>query len=194
MTGYRKAWLGVAALLSVLATVGPAGAQLADENLLQPLPRDFAIGFRTTHGEMVMTEAVPVGETVQAWTRMITTQMFRGRRDMQTAPFLSGIGRQWLAACAGSVAPVIHTGDANGYVVSMMLLTCPLNPATGKPETTLFRAIKGADSFYVVQYAYRSIPTPERIEAAAHYLGGVNVCDTRTAAHPCRDMQGFKAQ
>jgi len=78
----------------------------------------------------------------------------------------------------------------------MLLLRCPLNPASGKPEVTLFRAIKGTDSFYLVQRATRYEPTAEQIGQTAKYLASVNVCDTRAAEHPCPDMkaQGFTKQ
>ena len=177
-----------------LAAVGmafPAFAQFHDENLRQALPPGFKIGFQTQRGPMTMTEAVPDGENVEDWSRMITTQVFLGRKGQDPSAFLSGMTGQWQAACPGSSGSDMRNSHANGYLVSMVLLRCPLNPATGKPEAAFFRAIAGADSFYLIQYAYRAIPTPDQIKAAAQYLGTVNVCDTRTPDHPCMDMKGF---
>jgi len=139
-------------------------------------------------------EAVPEGETVKDWSEMITTQVFLGRKGADPAAFLSGVRRKWLADCPGSVEPTIHAGNANGYSVSMMLIGCPLNPATGKPEAALMRGIAGADSFYLMQFAWRSAPTQDQITKAAHYLGTVNVCDTRNPDHPCIDLKGFSPQ
>jgi hypothetical protein len=108
--------------------------------------------------------------------------------------FLSGLRSQWLAACPGSVEPTIRTGHANGYPVSMVLLECPLNPATGKPEVALVRGISGADSFYLIQFAWRAAPTQDQLNTATRYLGTVNACDTRTPDHPCIDLKGFSPQ
>jgi hypothetical protein len=183
--------------LVALATSGatsPAIAQFADENLRQVLPQGFKIGFKSERPGLAMTEAVPDGETVKDWSEMITTQVFLGRKGADPSAFLSGIRSQWLAACPGSVEPTIRAGDANGYAVSMVLLECALNPATGKPEVALLRGISGADSFYLIQFAWRAAPTQSQINTATHYLGTVNACDTRTPDHPCIDLKGFSPQ
>ena len=60
-----------------------------------------------------------------------------------------------------------------------------VNPQTGKPETAIFKAIKGADSFYSVQRAVRALPNAEQTVRLTQYLAEVSVCDTRTPAHPC---------
>jgi hypothetical protein len=183
-----------AAALAASAATSPAKAQFGDENLRQVLPQGFKIGFKSESPGLAMTEDVPDGETVKNWSEMITTQVFHGSRSADPSAFLSGVRGLWLAACPGSVEPTIHTGNANGYAVSMMLLGCPLNPATGKPEVALVRGISGADSFYMIQFAWRGAPTQDQINAATRYLGTVNACDTRTPDHPCIDLKGFVPQ
>ena len=164
-------------------------AQLKNENLLELMPSGFKVGYQTSHDGMNMQEWVPEGETVENWSEMVTTQIFLGRKNLDTAQFLNAIGQRWLKDCAGSKPDTIHTGNANGYPVSMLLLQCPLNPQTGKPEVTLFRAIKGNDSFYIVQRAVRSVPTKDQLAKMAQFLGSVNVCDTRAPEHPCPDVK-----
>jgi len=187
----RETLMCAALVLAGLAWTPVARAQFNDENLRQVLPPGFKIGFKSERPGLTMTEDVPDGQTVKDWSEMITTQVFLGRKSADPSAFLSGVRSRWLAACPGSVEPTIHTGNANGYPVSMMLLGCPLNPATGKPEVALMRGIAGADSFYLIQYAWRSAPTQEQVNAATRYLGTVNACDTRTPAHPCADLKGF---
>jgi hypothetical protein len=53
--------------------------------------------------------------------------------------------------CPGTTAQGVFTGQVNGYVVSMLVLKCPKNPGTWKPETTAFRVIKGNDALYSVR-------------------------------------------
>jgi hypothetical protein len=67
----------------------------------------------------------------------------------------------------------------------MLVLRCPNNPRTGRPETTAFRIIRGEDALYDVQYAWRSVPSDEAVEAAMKILGQFTVCDSRRVEHPC---------
>jgi hypothetical protein len=181
--------LMLACFLCVFSLSPSAWAQLKNENLLEQMPSGFKIGYQASHDGMNMQEWVPEGETVENWSEMVTTQIFLGRKDLDTAQFLNFIGQKWLKDCTGSAPNAIHTGNANGYPVSMLLLQCPLNLQSGKPETTLFRAIKGGDSFYIVQRSARSIPSKELIAKMAQFLGTVNVCDTRSPEHPCLDLK-----
>jgi hypothetical protein len=64
-----------------------------------------------------------------------------------------------------------------------------LNQATGKPEKTWFKAIKGNDSFYVVQKAFKFDPSKEQIAQWMQYFRSVAVCDTRLADRPCPKLE-----
>jgi hypothetical protein len=115
---------------------------------------------------------------------MATVQVFR-HATVDAATFLLGIGKRWFSDCPGSSAKGIFTGQVNSYVVSMLLLRCPKNPSTGKPETTAFRVIKGNDALYTVQRAFRADLSDKDLDEAMHALGKVTVCDTRSPDHPC---------
>ena len=116
---------------------------------------------------------------------MVTVQVFLSRKDLQPAPFLGAMQQQWAGSCKGSSATAIATGKVNGYDAASVLLRCPLLASTGKPETTMLTAIKGNDSFYVVQRAVRSVPTPERFETMKKYIESVSVCDSRLPTRAC---------
>lgn len=131
-----------------------------------------------------MTEFVPAGQTVEDWTEMLTVQVFR-HATVDAPSFLRAVGTRYMEACPGTTAKGIFTGHVNGYVVSMLLLKCPQNPATRKPETTAFRVIKGNDALYSVQHAWRAVPSDQDVDRAMHDLAKVTVCDTRAADHPC---------
>ena len=172
-------------VLSLLLLAAPASAQLKDENLLVALPTGFKVGFQTSKNGMNMQELVPAGETVENWTEMVTVQIFMGRRDLDPVRFLATIQQQWLGACKGSTPARIASVPVNAYVGATMQLSCPLNPESGKPETTMFKAVRGTDSFYSVQRAVRGTPSAEQTARMTQYLDHVSVCDTRTPAHPC---------
>jgi hypothetical protein len=61
--------------------------------------------------------------------------------------------------------------------------------ATSRPETTMFRAIKGKGSLYLVQRAIRSVGTPDEVERMTRYLGEVSVCEAGSPDHPCPGLK-----
>jgi hypothetical protein len=179
--------LWLAPLLCLVAAA--SHGQLKGENLLVNMPTGFKVGFQDSRNGVKLVEWVPVNETVQNWTEMVTVQIFSKRSDIDPALFLRKVEENWLSACKGSTPVPTVTGKANGYDVSMVLLHCPLLPSTGKPETTMFRAIRGTDSFYLVQRAVRSVASPEQLDRMKQYLGAANVCDAASPAHPCPALQ-----
>lgn len=171
-------------LVAWWVTTASGQSSLEAENLLVSPPRDFKIGYQSNRDRRSLTEFVPTGETVEDWTQMLTVQVFRGA-TVEAATFLQGVGTRYMNDCPGTTAKGIFTGHVNDYVVSMLVLKCPLNPHTGKPETTAFRVIKGNDALYSVQYAWRAVPSDQDLDAAMHVLAKVSVCDTRGSSHPC---------
>jgi hypothetical protein len=163
------------------------------EILLVSPPKDFQVGFSAPHGNGSIAEYVPVGQTVDDWSEMLTVQYWR-HATVDPATFLQGVAGRYANHCPGTGVDKagIHTGPVNGYVASMMLLRCPNNPATGKPDTTAFRVIKGNDALYSVQYAWPSVPSDEKIKYAMQYLAQVIVCDPRTQDHPCPALDPLK--
>jgi hypothetical protein len=160
---------------------------LQAENLLVAQPAGFKVGYQANKDDTAISEWVPEGQSVDAWTEMLTVQVYRGAK-VDPATFLQGVGDKWTHACPGSTGKGIFTGQTNGYVVSMLVLRCPKNLTTGKPETTAFRVIKGGDALYSVQRAFRSEPTDAELDDVMHYLAKVSVCDTRAPDHPCPSL------
>jgi hypothetical protein len=165
-------------------TSQPNKEKLIDENLLVALPDGFKIDFQQRAGDMLISEMVPVEQSVNDWTEMVTVQVFH---DLKTTPerFKARVDKEGPAACAGIESHPVAQGDENGYPYMVWLQSCPLNKATGKPEITWFKAIAGNDSFYVVQLAFKAWPSKEQVTSWMHYLGGVKVCDTRLPGRAC---------
>lgn len=164
-------------------------AELTNENLLQNLPKGYKIDFQTKQGNMIITEMVPQAETVENWTEMVTTQIFLGMKSATPEQFQASVAKSWLAACKGGEAAPITKGEENGYAFSIWLQTCPLNPSTGKPEKTWFKAIKGNDSFYVVQKAFKFDPSEDQVTQWMRYFRSVMVCDSRAADRACPKLE-----
>ena len=160
-------------------------SDLQNENLIQTLPEGYKVDFQGEQGNMTITEMVPQSETVENWTEMITTQVFLGMNDVSTEEFQSRIDELWSASCKDSKVFSIAKGEENGYPFSFWMQSCPLNKDTGKPEITFFKAMKGNDSFYVVQKAFKSEPTKEQIVQWSNYFKKITVCDTRIPERMC---------
>jgi hypothetical protein len=181
-----------ALILASLISLASAQPTITAENLLLSPPKDFKVGYQSSHDNRFMTEFVPTAETVDDWTQMLTVQVYR-HATVDSATFLADVGKRFMDACPGTTAKGIYTGQANGYVVSMLVLKCPNNPATQKPETTAFRVIKGNDALYSVQRAWRSVPSDKEIDEVMHTLAKVTVCDTRTPDHSCPSLDSVAA-
>ena len=163
----------------------PARADLVNENLLVVAPPGYEVGFRDRKKASLITEWVPAGETVNDWTEMVTVQVFY---ELKVAPeaFMRDLEKRWRAACPGAgEAQTIASGKENGYPALVRLLDCPRNPDSGKREITWFKAVEGNDGFYVVQKAFKFMPTKEQIVRWVGYLRDVKVCDSRVADHAC---------
>ena len=149
------------------------------------MPTGYKVGFQQKQGNRLLVEMLPQAETVQNWTEMLTTQIFFGLKTVTPEQFKASMSKGWLSACKdGSVAPIAE-GEENGYVFSMWLQICPLNPASGKPEYTWLKAIKGSDSFCMVQKAFRFSSYDKQVVEWTQYFRTVTVCDSRLADREC---------
>lgn len=175
--------LGVVLVVLLLPTHA-ARAELGGETLLVAMPPGYKIGYRVERGNMVMSEMVPTGETVENWTEMVTVQVFHGLKA-QPEKFRDTLQQRWVAACPGGNGTTVTSANENGYPVLVWRLDCPENPQTGKPEITWFKAIAGKDSFYLVQKAFKFTPSQQQTERWTAYLNSVAVCDARITARAC---------
>lgn len=163
-----------------------AGAEaLRGENLIQTLPAGFKVDFGERKGNFQIVELVPRDESVHDWTQMVTTNIYYGGLPVSPSEYRSRFQQMWQRTCPEPGGTELDQGSDNGYPVALWLMTCARLPATGKPEITLVKAIKGNDSFYVIQRAWRHHPDDGEMAAARQYLDRVHVCDTRLPDRPC---------
>ena len=183
----RKRAMKISVLALALGTVycGASWAQLKDETLVATIPTGFKIGSQSSHDRTTTLQWVRESESAQNWTEMVTVQVDRGKSTLSPHQLLETTSKKWHSACKGAVANEILDGQVNGYPVSMLLVHCPVVAATSKPETTMFRVIKGNDALYSIQKTFRFEPSKEQLGQIMKYLSSVNVCDARGTEHPC---------
>jgi hypothetical protein len=138
--------------------------------LAMPAAPGFVIGHEAERDGNAIVERVPSGETVQKWTRMITMQRFAGvARRTDSDGFLQLMLDGLERACPGATVAYRRPVGSN----AQMRVDCPLNPATGLPETFFAKAMPGAADMHVAQVAFRRVPSAEDASWAEHYLAGV---------------------
>lgn len=172
-----------------LAIAAGARAGLTGENLLQGVPVAYKIGFQERQGPILTTEMVPEKETVGEWMEMLTTQVFFGLKTVSPAQFQEESQKKWLGVCPEGKFSAVASGEEKGYPFAVWMLSCPYSKAPGRPEYTWFKALRGADSFYVVQKAFRFEPAHEQVVQWMQYLKAVALCDSRVAERACPQVK-----
>lgn len=147
-------------------------ASSSDEQVIRPPLPGFVVGNQQSAGGASIIEQVPSGESVERWTRMVTTQRFEGLADRIDAPgFLGKLAALTAERCAGAKASGVQGTGASAEV----RIDCPLNPQTGQPETFIARAIVHGRDLHIFQVAWRRVPTAADVAWGEHYLQGVSV-------------------
>ncbi|MCC7119904.1 MAG: hypothetical protein IT310_15370 [Anaerolineales bacterium] len=173
--------------ISVPATSPPVQPEsdLEGENLLVTIPPGFKIDYEAEQDNTIINEMTPENESVNDWETLVTALMFLGDQNIALEAFQQKMTQSWFDFCQNSETHPVADGVENGYAFALWMLYCPLNPDTQKMEYVYVKAIRGNDSFYNVQVAFRYKPSDEVVTYWMQYLKGVIVCDTRIAERAC---------
>ena len=127
------------------------------------LPSTFAaVSFEKTNGPSYIREAVLKGETVEAWTQMITVTGAKGiAGNPQVTPekFAASMAAGFKKACPDTFAVkpfgAVKLGDQDGFVA---VVGCGRIETTADKhgETALIVAVKGSADYYTIQWAERA--------------------------------------
>ena len=179
-----KAWLiGVAACLAATA----AWAAPPREWIGQAALPELVVAFQNVGGGSLIVERIPPGETVQQWTRMVTTQRFAGTIAR------GGSLEEWRQYMVGALANACQRARSSepnrltvgGRPAIEFRGDCPLNPGTGQPETYFIRAIEGTADLHVAQVAFRRVPSAADAEWARAHLATVTLCHVNSTDSVC---------
>jgi hypothetical protein len=171
-----------------IAAMGSAASAAGVERIEQAAVLDFTIGYAASANGQHIEEKVPAGETVQRWTRMITTQKFEGIvHRLQPDQLLRNIASGLRTSCPGSRTSSILHMKVSARPAAEMQADCPRNPATGLPETFIIRAVAGAVDMYAVQVAFRHVPSADELKWARTHLDSLRLCVGRTCLVSSKD-------
>lgn len=177
----RRAW-GIFGLL----LASPAVAQSGGERLVSPALPGFVQGHAAANAEQSIREDVPRGETVENWTRMVTTQRFSGLAARTTpAAYIQTILSQMPRACPGARSSAVANVQVGGTATSRLQVSCPRGTG-GRPETFLMLAIAGRADMHVKQVAFRGPTTPAGLAWANGFLNATVLCQPRDRRPACR--------
>ena len=179
-----KAWPIV---LAAWVTATAAFAAPPREWIGQAALPELVVGFQRAAEGSLIVERIPPGESVEQWTKMVTTQRFAGVISR------GGSLEEWHGIVAGGLArdcPGSRSSEParitiGGRPAIEFRGDCPLNPGTGQPETYFMRAIAGPADLHVAQVAFRRVPTAADAEWARAHLATVTLCHVNSTDPVC---------
>lgn len=184
--------LGIACALGTAGSVSaqesspppaPPGVQGRIVKMITPIfsqlmvltyPQGFQPVYEKTNGNFYIHEFVPVGESLNGWTRMMT---ITGFKDLATRPDLSpkavftNIATAVKAKCPSSFSVQgIGEGKLGGYDAYVAIMSCGISTAAGgkSSESALVAAIKGQADYYTLQWAERAAPSEQPLPIDVH--------------------------
>ena len=174
-------------LQAILAATLLFAAGNEAESISAPPLTDFVIGYQAAIAEQSIREEVPIGETVEQWDRMVTTQWFKGLSRFTTPEafldgMLAGVGKR----CPGVTNDLIKSLTVSKRHAVQSKVECPFLPETSKPETFLILVIAGPEDVHVKQVAFRGGYKTADEQWARAYLANVRFCGGADKDQTCQ--------
>jgi len=174
-------------LLAPIVAISAAAAQPAGtERLVSPSLPGFVTGHSAANAQQSILEQIPAGESVRAWTRMVTTQRYGGlARRATVAQYVGNVRAAVPNACPGAVLSPVESLTVSGRPAARFQLDCPRS-AGGRPETFIMLAIAGPSDIHVKQVAWRGGTTPTGLAWGRNYLAATAFCAAADRTPACR--------
>ena len=175
----------LAAIVAMLLLTGASPPAPGEHLAAASLP-GFVEGYAAANASQSIREEIPQNETVEAWTRMVTTQRFAGLADRASpADYLGNVAAGMMQACPGGRTNKIASRTVAGRAGAIMRADCPFLASTGKPESFIIVALPGTHDMHVRQVAFRRVPTKADLDWAETVLAGVRLCPAGSRMAGC---------
>jgi hypothetical protein len=176
----------ISALVVLLVSTVFGFATEEGEVLQMALPDGYEQGYSAGNETQRIVEFIPVGQSVENWQEMLSVQVFYGLTDVTAGGFANRILQGAAGACPGATGTVMRNEVERGYDIALFMTSCP-DSATGETEEwTLFKAIQGADSLYLIHKAWAYQPDSDAVITWSRFMFGVGLCDSRKPDAPCQ--------
>ncbi|MGP1358077.1 hypothetical protein [Roseicyclus sp.] len=170
--------------LAVALTLA-GGAAMAEEGLRAGLPEGFVLGFSAGEGGDMIREYLRAGETLEAWSDLVTVQRFAGLAGVDPLAYVEAVAANLREVCPDARVTPPDATMAGPYRSAAIMARCPVSPRTGATEVFAMRAFAGAQAMHVVQYAWTRDPDPAEIDAAIAFISDAVLCDPTRSDAPC---------
>lgn len=173
-------------LVPLLAASAAMAQGAATERLVTPAQPGFVVGYNAANAQQSITEEIPRGEKVEAWTRMVTTQRFGGlARRASVTQYANNVMAAVPRSCPGARVSPLATLQVSGREAVRFRLDCPRGGGGG-PESFIMLAIAGPADIHVKQAAWRGATTPATLAWAQQVLAATTFCGAADRTPACR--------
>jgi hypothetical protein len=137
-----------------LAVVNGGGGEF----FLTPVPIDWKIAQAERSARVFHIAWIPKGQSAEDWRDKVSVQMFPGNTGTDPKALLDGIAERYDADCGTVLSTEVETKEVRGYETAFRFIGCTRHAGKELGELALFRTVSGAESFYLVQRAWRTPP------------------------------------
>ena len=174
------------ALWPALLAFTTAMALPTEDRVVAPDLDRWVIGYDAHSATQAIREEVPEGESVNDWTRMVTTQRFGGLAALTTpGNYVANIARSVERKCPGAQVGAVRQLSMTGRPAVRVTIDCPVLAETGKRETFVLEATAGTFEMLVKQVAFRGPHSAADIVWANGFLDSLTYCAGGTTLTAC---------
>jgi hypothetical protein len=149
---------------------------MAQTRLVSPPVEGYFVAHDVGDDTQSIREEIPVGETLQAWTSMITTQRLIGV-DSTALQFAKLMQQSVAGSCPEVAMSSPHGTTHQDYPAASFSATCYREEEGEKPETFFVMIVEVPDALLVKQVAFREDASRENMMLAVKLLRSAIVCD-----------------
>ncbi len=118
--------------------------------------RKWKVGYQNAVNNMLITEFVLEGETVENWTELVTVQLFIGLETATPEAMVSTSKKILEETCKSPYWKELKKGE-NDILYEWSIKGC----SSGPDQSELSRVIRGKDGMHVIHYAIKKVPMPK---------------------------------
>ncbi|MCB2049695.1 MAG: hypothetical protein KDE32_15950 [Novosphingobium sp.] len=155
------------------------------ESIHAPDLPGFYVAHEQANNNQSIREEIPKNETVERWSKMVTTQWFRKLTERLTpVEYLGKMKASLPKSCPGATSSQIQSLKVSGYDAARFKVVCP-NTANGMAESFFLLAVAGKQDMYVKQVAFRGEASSADFLWARKFLAGVVMCTPESTHYAC---------